>query len=335
MFFQLLYIHLFRPFLKYTQANSPLPANVSPRRLCTQAAAAISKLLRLYKRSHGLRQICNIAVYIAHSASTIHLLNLPDKNAKRDITHGLKHLEEIAESWLCARRTLALLSVLARQWNVELPDEAAAVLSRTDMKYAKFNQDIQSRYPSRTSSIASSEPPAPVHAVQPSPNFFSPSRTSGAGSLNQNASPESHLPLTAASMLHQRASMQQSINPKTPPPNHSTPTSRASFDSSSSPSKIFGAAPETLLRSDGGDWWVRDQNQLAQGFAQWSASTPDPNSMWPTAPAVTSQPQQQRQRQQDGQQFVGDPDLARLFGLGLGSGVTGGMGYPNESDWYQ
>ena len=76
MFFQTLFIHLFRPFLKYTRATSPLPETVSPRKLCTQAAQMISKLMRLYKRSHGLRQIPNIAVYIAHAACTIHLLNL-------------------------------------------------------------------------------------------------------------------------------------------------------------------------------------------------------------------------------------------------------------------
>src|SRR6201986_2167794 len=138
MFYQLLYIHLFRPFLKYSQATSPLPPNVSPRRLCTNAAATISKLLRLYKRSHGLRQICNIAVYIAHSACTIHLLNLPDKNARRDITHGVKHLEEIAEGWLCARRTLAILNILAKKWKVDLPEEASSVLERTNAKYGAW-----------------------------------------------------------------------------------------------------------------------------------------------------------------------------------------------------
>src|ERR1700712_2850318 len=141
MFFQLLYIHLFRPFLRYSQETSPLPANVSPRRLCSQAAQAISKLLRLYKRSHGLRQICNIAVYILHTACTIHLLNLPDKNAKRDIIHGIKHLEEMAEGWLCARRTLGILSVLSRKWNVELPSDASEVLSRTDAKYGAWGVD--------------------------------------------------------------------------------------------------------------------------------------------------------------------------------------------------
>lgn len=139
MFFHLLYIHLFRPFLKYNPSNSPLPSHVSPRKLCSQAAASVSKLMRLYKRTYGLRQICNIAVYIAHSACTIHLLNLPEKTAKRDIIHGVKHLEEISEDWLCARRTLSILSVLARKWKVDLPEEATAVFARTDAKFGTFS----------------------------------------------------------------------------------------------------------------------------------------------------------------------------------------------------
>ena len=169
MFNHLLYIHLFRPFLKYTPATSPLPTHVSPRKLCTAAAAQISKLMRLYKRTYGLRQICNIAVYIVHSACTIHLLNLPladaasecaldkegngedgkgkvtpgseqvGKAARRDIVHGVKHLEEIAEDWLCARRTLSILSVLSRKWKIKLPEEAELVLERTDRRYGPFS----------------------------------------------------------------------------------------------------------------------------------------------------------------------------------------------------
>jgi len=155
MFFQLLYIHLFRPFLKYNHTTSPLPAHVSPRKICTQAAAMISKLVRLYKRSHGLRQIVNLSVYMLHSACTIHLLNLPEKTAIRDITHGVKHLEEIAEGWLCARRTLAVLSVQARNWKIELPEDAAAVLVRTDAKFSAY---------SHISSLPKSpeEPPRPA-----------------------------------------------------------------------------------------------------------------------------------------------------------------------------
>ncbi|TLD26861.1 hypothetical protein PspLS_04755 [Pyricularia sp. CBS 133598] len=139
MFFHLQYIHLFRPFLRYAPANSPLPAHVSPRRICTANAGAISKLMRLYKKTYNLHQIPNIAVYMLHSACTIHLLNLPEKAARRDIIHGVKHLEEMSEDWLCARRTLSIFSVLARKWHVELPAEASIVLKRTDEKYGTFN----------------------------------------------------------------------------------------------------------------------------------------------------------------------------------------------------
>lgn len=135
MFFHLQYIHLFRPFLKYAPGASPLPGHVSPRRICTANAGAISKLTRLYKKAYNLRQVCNIAVYMIHSACTIHLLNLPDKSARRDITHGVKHLE-MAGDWPCARRTLGMLSTLARKWRCELP-EAVITLERTD-KYGQW-----------------------------------------------------------------------------------------------------------------------------------------------------------------------------------------------------
>lgn len=153
MFFHLQYIHLFRPFLKYAPSASPLPPHVSPRRICSANAGAISKLLRLYKKLWNLRQICNIAVYMVHSACTIHLLNLPEKTARRDIIHGVKHLEEIAEDWLCARRTLSILSVLARKWNCELPEDAAFVLQRADEKYGTYSM---SDVPSPLSNTGSS-----------------------------------------------------------------------------------------------------------------------------------------------------------------------------------
>lgn len=158
MFYQLLFIHLYRPFLKYTKSTSPLPQHVSPRRLCSQAAAAISKLLRIYKKSYGLRQICNIAVYIVHSACTIHLLNLPDRNARRDLIHGVRNLEEIGEGWLCARRTLRILDLSAVKWNIEIPNEVATVFDRTRVKWGSWGHWDQVTSPSvsDTSSISAS-----------------------------------------------------------------------------------------------------------------------------------------------------------------------------------
>jgi hypothetical protein len=348
MFFQLLYIHLFRPFLKYNQESSPLPKNVSPRRLCTQAATAISKLLRLYKRSHGLRQICNIAVYIAHSACTIHLLNLPDKNAKRDITHGVKHLEEIAESWLCARRTLAILSTLSRQWKVDLPDEAVSVFARTDVKFADWSQEIHAQTPrSSISSPAMSPPPRAV--IQPSPNFFNITASSSGASvpaslLHNMGSPD--LPPNSAAELqrsiHQRQLSQTTIDT----PAGSQPSA---VTSTGSPSALFGGV-EQLLR-EGQDWWVKDQNQLAAGFGHWprdmdhvawlAANGPHgPNGGIPLGTPTTvhplQPPQQQQQQQQQAPFSNNNEDYSGLFTTVNGNnGAFNGIdSYPNENEWY-
>lgn len=171
MFYQLLFIHLYRPFLKYTKSTSPLPQHVSPRKLCTQAASTISKLLRIYKRNYGFRQICNIVVYIAHTACTIHLLNLPERNAQRDIIHGLRNLEEMAESWLCARRTLRILDISANKWQVALPREALSIFERTHTKWGSWGSWDQATSPS-----TSDESPSMVTAQPsaPTPSAFSP-----------------------------------------------------------------------------------------------------------------------------------------------------------------
>ncbi|KAJ5746063.1 Transcription factor [Penicillium odoratum] len=148
MFEQLLLIHLYRPFLKYTKATTPLPSHVSPRKFCTQAASIISKLLRMYKRTYGLKQICNIVVYIAHTACTIHLLNLPGRNPERDIIHGLRNLEEMADGWLAARRTLRILDISANKWHVKLPAEAIVILERTHAKWGSWGSWDQATSPS-------------------------------------------------------------------------------------------------------------------------------------------------------------------------------------------
>jgi hypothetical protein len=308
MFFQLLYIHLFRPFLKYNPNNSPLPAHVSPRKLCTQAAAMISKLLRLYKRSHGLRQICNICVYIAHSACTIHLLNLPEKNAKRDIIHGVKHLEEIAEGWLCARRTLGILSVLAKRWKVEMPEEAAAVLSRTDTKFGPWNEISTPKATCRQSLSPRDQQPSPADQASPSlqpysmnmtniktPQFFNnrggPNNSSSV-SNDPSARPSSthSIPPSDANALaytrtqHHAGTPQNSTSAATF--NAPTPAStqgRRSIDAGqttagNSPSQLFGGVDQ--LMREGQDWIYQDQAQLATDFENWHPQGIDDIASW-------------------------------------------------------
>lgn len=219
MFFQLLLIHLYRPFLKYNKSTSPLPQHVSPRKLCTQAAAAISKLLRLYKRTYGLKQICNIAVYIAHTALTIHLLNIPEKNAQRDVIHGLKHLEEMGEFWLCARRTLRILDISANKWQIQLPREAVIIFEQTHARWGSWGSWDQAASPSTTEEsppVVDAQPlfstanlsPTPVQAlgnhvanpiIQPSPIV--------AGPVSSQFPPTHSAPLSVSDMRSAQRSL--------------------------------------------------------------------------------------------------------------------------------
>jgi len=290
MFFHLLFIHLFRPFLKYNPTTSPLPSHVSPRKICTQAAASISKLFRLYKRTYGLRQICNVAVYILHSACTLHLLNLPDKTAKRDIIHGVKHLEEIAQDWLCARRTLSILSVLARKWNIKLPDDASLVFSRTDSKYGTFSTaDIPSP---KADLIIQTPPKIPSPSQIPLQTSHSSNGTQFQTHVEHThyglpkgkpAAIQSYQNTYAPTLALQQVNTQvpyslQTFN--TPSTRTMTPvdgprsdhgvtygaTASDTLNRQVSPGAMFGGVDALV---DSQDWWLRDQANLAIGFDNW------------------------------------------------------------------
>ena len=278
MFFHLLFIHLFRPFLKYHQSTSPLPANVSPRKICTHAAATISKLLRLYKRNYGLRQICNIAVYIAHSACTIHLLNLPEKNARRDIIHGVKHLEEIAESWLCARRTLHILNVLARRWKVSLPDEAAAVLTRADAKFGFINPRTPESPKSDVSSPRTFQRMTPVPSTTGSINGETPYKLPINGMYKEPA-PKMEDPV-ATEVIPDAFATISDLSNSTHSQTFSIPKIQrdlwkqdqaqrsATRQARTSPSILFGGVD--ALMEENQEWWEKDQSALAVGFDNWN-----------------------------------------------------------------
>jgi hypothetical protein len=271
--------------------------------------------MRLYKRTYGLRQICNIAVYMVHSACTIHLLNLPEKLAKRDIIHGVKHLEEIAEDWLCARRTLSILSVLARKWKIELPEEASTVLARTDAKYGTFSTaDVPSPKADFTSTpspgTASSPRLCQVHSPKKAQSqYYVPQDMKyipTTASMGSTGLLSPGLPITSSMPTHTQAAISPIPSPRTngamnlPPENATqlaTPylpqqhytmaessskslsqTQRASAMTSSSvgsPSMMFGGV-EALVESQ--NWWLKDQASLAVGFDNYNFFMPSNGS---------------------------------------------------------
>ncbi len=287
MFFQLLFIHLFRPFLKYKQATSPLPSHVSPRKFLTHAASMISKLLRLYKRTYGLRQICNIAVYISHSACTVHLLNLPDKNAARDIIHGLKHLEEIGDSWLCARRTLGILHNVAGRWKIELPEEASKTLQRAREKFGSLHSPDREATPKPDNQMPPPTPmqplPPPIAKPKTEPNINH--RPNPANSVSSNgffpataplASPMPTpdmprldgifpVPPQSANEFNNKPKQQSYVMPQTQQERwNSSQASQAPPIQQTSPTMLFGGV-DSLMQDQ--EWWLRDSNQM---FANWN-----------------------------------------------------------------
>lgn len=297
MFYQLLFIHLYRPFLKYTRTTSPLPSHVSPRKYCTQAAGAISKLLRLYKRTYGLRQICNIAVYIAHSACTIHLLNLPDKNAKRDIVHGLKHLEEIGEMWTCARRTLRILGIMAEKWKTDLPEEAISTISRTRTRWGSSepapSPTISDQSPQPTTeqppagtmpqSSLDHRPPVTQTATSAVPylhnGLFVPPSPSDQETPHTRRSSGNTLPPRSAAELNRPTNrmrpsttltkaQQDAWNAHQARLQAANNQSITSTSRTTDPAVLFGGVESLVEESQ--EWWLRDQSALATGFNNWT-----------------------------------------------------------------
>jgi hypothetical protein len=247
---------------------------------------------------------------MVHSACTIHLLNLPEKTAKRDIVHGVKHLEEIAEDWLCARRTLSILSVLARKWKIELPEEAATVLARTDIKFGHFST---SDVPSPKQELVVATPPSSIPSPPQPPRaqiHLSSSRDPnqlrqsiysyapdggismpGAQQTMQNTQNQptsgsmnsmpydtalSSVPYTRNNYsTHSTNTSVSVLSPDSNLPRNNSGTTTTSTDTSGTMTRQV--SPNTMFGGvdalvDSQDWWLRDQASLVLGFDNWMST---------------------------------------------------------------
>lgn len=220
----------------------------------------------------------------------MHLLNLPDKNAARDIVHGLKHLEEIGESWLCARRTLGILHLVARRWNIELPEEADRTFMRAEAKFGPFKDQesspkLESQLPPPTP-MQPLPPPSTQRQIQSDLNhnvnpvnsvdangFFahaaplaSPMPTPNIPQLNGSLT----MPPRSAAEFMNKPSQHSYVVPQTHPQDffnqnmNPVRTSQPPPQSTTSPTMLFGGV-DSLMRDQ--DWWLRDSNQM---FATWN-----------------------------------------------------------------
>ena len=209
---------------------------------------------------------------------------MPEKTAKRDFVHGVKHLEEISEGWLCARRTLSILSILALRWKVDLPDEAAAVLTRTNVKFGYMKG--QPADPSTDNkSVRSATKTVPANGLNDlNPAFALP--TNGflnSGSIRTPAStPDIRAPAGTLSLPPQSAAEIRRLSrhhQQLPPPEQSNSWNQ-DWDSSgfmpqpeTSPTALFTGIDVT--QEDSQNWWLKDQSALAMGFENWNGTESD------------------------------------------------------------
>lgn len=219
-----------------------------------------------------------------HSACTIHLLNLPEKTARRDIIHGVKHLEEIAEDWLCARRTLSILSVLARKWNCEVPDEAAAVLKRTDEKYGHLGT---AEVPSPSGGAFSYTPSPPsftaVSPVQPQPSISDDFLTTFDIPTPENTATTA----TRSSVANNNPWAMSGIG-QPAMPRYYQPFTPISGPPQPSRHQRPSISPAQYNSLDGKDWFLKDSVNLQQNFESWGMGGGQSSNQAPVPPQTSS-----------------------------------------------
>lgn len=175
-----------------------------------------------------------------------------------------------------------MLSMLTRRWKIEVPEEAAIVLARTDAKFGPL------RPYSHASPGAESISPAPNRQTSPA---------------NQAATKRDPAPNMAAHALSDIVTMSSHVSvPETRQPNgpialssrvpadygHAPRQQRyvmpqeqqelwnqdragrvgAMAEAQPAPAVLFGGVEALVEESQ--DWWVRDQSVLAMGFNNWT-----------------------------------------------------------------
>jgi hypothetical protein len=237
--------------------------------------------------------------------------------------HGCKHLEEISAGWICASRTLAILSLLAKKWQVELPEEAAGVLARTDRKNVPFARpsdplvDPQQTFLNLTAAAVKAQQrseAAPAVTMSPTQQLAQSTGTYSVPAPQMSAAQTQNYPATDV-----------------PPQNNSTDqqmTDQArlyqAFEKVPSPGEMFGGV-EQLIR-DSNNWIYRDSEQVATGFDNWDDLSMDPltwtNGVAPIGTTLDFVPQATQSMQHHANMPMAASTQGPIFNAGMAPANT-------------
>jgi len=119
LYYHFAILMLFRPFVRLRIIAS----DVSPRQVCTQAADAISAIIRSYSNLYTLQRTPSFVPYVVLSSGIFHLAVLQDDMSsaynKGQLIQNISDLKEMSSCHGFATQALDILRFLAQLWEVD------------------------------------------------------------------------------------------------------------------------------------------------------------------------------------------------------------------------
>lgn len=122
MQFYAISIFLHRPFFSRDGNGEGHQISRQAQQTCVQAAQAMVKLLKIYRKQHTLRQTNVQIVHLVFTASLIHIYNTctstgrESEKAMADLQFCCQSLSEIGQAYKNSTRALEVIICIKREW---------------------------------------------------------------------------------------------------------------------------------------------------------------------------------------------------------------------------
>jgi hypothetical protein len=95
---------------------------------------------------YGLRRVCLPVTGFLLSASTIHLLNLPNETSGQHLSQGMRDLQTMSTNHSFAGRCVDIIRSLATKWQITLPEDAPCASPRPHLNGRKISSPKSAFY---------------------------------------------------------------------------------------------------------------------------------------------------------------------------------------------
>jgi len=117
MYYHYAILLLFRPFIRMEIFGS----GVSPRDVCSQAADALSILVKSYAQLYTLKRTPSLVPYFVLTSSIAHIVTYGNSTAGPEhLRQGISDLQEMSSCHRFASRALDIIYFLIDHWKIDL-----------------------------------------------------------------------------------------------------------------------------------------------------------------------------------------------------------------------